>query len=201
MIRLHNLRPRPGARHRVKRLGCGESSGHGKTSGKGHKGQKARSGGSIRIGFEGGQMPLIRRLPKRGFNNAAFHKRYAIVNLDDLKGFSAGATVNEQSLRESNLVRGDFDGLKILGEGELKHGLRIEADKVSASAREKIEKAGGTVTLRDRRTRVGARVKQDVDLAPVAAPAEAAEENAIARSRVKRAANGRAKSQKSSRKK
>ena len=73
-LRLHNLRPRPGARHRVKRLGCGESSGHGKTSGKGHKGQKARSGGSIRLGFEGGQMPLIRRLPKRGFNNAAFHK-------------------------------------------------------------------------------------------------------------------------------
>ena len=80
-LRLHNLRPRPGARHRVKRLGCGESSGHGKTSGKGHKGQKARSGGSLRLGFEGGQMPLIRRLPKRGFNNAAFHKRYAIVNL------------------------------------------------------------------------------------------------------------------------
>ena len=74
----------PGSRHRVKRLGCGESSGHGKTSGKGHKGQKARSGGSIRLGFEGGQMPLIRRLPKRDFNNAAFHKRYAIVNLDDL---------------------------------------------------------------------------------------------------------------------
>ena len=84
MIRLHNLKPRPGSRHRVKRLGIGESSGHGKTSGKGHKGQKARSGGSIRLGFEGGQMPLIRRLPKRGFNNAAFKKEYAIVNLDDL---------------------------------------------------------------------------------------------------------------------
>jgi len=153
-MRLHNLRPRPGSRHRVKRLGCGESSGHGKTSGKGHKGQKARSGGSIRLGFEGGQMPLIRRLPKRGFNNAAFHRHYAIVNLDDLNAFKAGTVVNEQLLRESNLVRGHFAGIKILGNGELKHGLAIEADKVSAAAREQIEKAGGTITitLRYRRT-------------------------------------------------
>jgi len=148
MMRLHNLRPRPGSRHRVKRLGCGESSGHGKTSGKGHKGQKARSGGSIRLGFEGGQMPLIRRLPKRGFNNAAFHKRYAIVNLDDLNAFKAGSVVDEQALRESNLVRGHFVGIKILGDGELKHDLKVEADKVSAGARDKIEKAGGTITLR-----------------------------------------------------
>jgi large subunit ribosomal protein L15 len=151
MIRLHNLRSRPGSRHRVKRLGSGESSGHGKTSGKGHKGQKARSGGSIRLGFEGGQMPLIRRLPKRGFNNAAFHKTYAIVNLDALNSFKAGTTVNEQLLRESNLIRGKFVGLKILGDGELKHGLTIEADKFSTSAREKIEKAGGTITLRESR--------------------------------------------------
>jgi large subunit ribosomal protein L15 len=150
MMRLHNLQPRPGSRHRVKRLGCGESSGHGKTSGKGHKGQKARSGGSIRLGFEGGQMPLIRRLPKRGFNNAAFHNRYAIVNLDDLNAFKAGTAVNEQLLRESKLVRGDFVGIKILGNGELKHGLKVEADKVSAAAREKIEKAGGTSTLREK---------------------------------------------------
>jgi large subunit ribosomal protein L15 len=150
MIRLHNLRPRPGSRHRVKRLGCGESSGHGKTSGKGHKGQKARSGGSIRLGFEGGQMPLIRRLPKRGFNNAAFHKTYAIVNLSDLGAFKEGTVINEQLLRESNLIRGRVFGLKILGGGELKHGLAIEADKVSASAREKIEKAGGSVTMRMR---------------------------------------------------
>jgi large subunit ribosomal protein L15 len=148
MMRLHSLRPRPGSRHRVKRLGCGESSGHGKTSGKGHKGQKARSGGSIRIGFEGGQMPLIRRLPKRGFNNAAFHKGFAIVNLAKLNAFEAGTTVNEQLLRESNLVRGQFAGIKILGDGELKHGLTVEADQVSAAAREKIEKAGGTITLR-----------------------------------------------------
>jgi large subunit ribosomal protein L15 len=166
MMRLHNLRPRPGSRHRVKRLGCGESSGHGKTSGKGHKGQKARSGGSIRLGFEGGQMPLIRRLPKRGFNNAAFHKRYAIVNLSDLNAFEAGAVVNEQLLRESNLVRGHFVGIKILGDGELKHGLKVEADKVSAAAREKIEKAGGTITLREER-------------GPQAAPLHAAGETGI----------------------
>ncbi len=153
MMRLHNLQPRPGSRHRVKRLGCGESSGHGKTSGKGNKGQKARSGGSIRLGFEGGQMPLIRRLPKRGFNNAAFHKRYAIVNLDDLNAFKAGTSVNEQLLRESKLVRGHFVGIKILGDGELKHGLKVEADKVSAAAREKIENAGGTITLREKARR------------------------------------------------
>jgi len=166
-MRLHNLRPRPGSRHRVKRLGCGESSGHGKTSGKGHKGQKARSGGSIRLGFEGGQMPLIRRLPKRGFNNAAFHKNYAIVNLDDLNEFKAGTVVSEQLLRESKLVRGHFVGIKILGDGELKHGLTVEADKVSAAAREKIEKAGGTITPRlrdDRRLQNESAPVDDVDL-------------------------------------
>jgi large subunit ribosomal protein L15 len=151
MMRLNNLRPRPGSRHRVKRLGCGESSGHGKTSGKGHKGQKARSGGSIRLGFEGGQMPLIRRLPKRGFNNAAFHKRYAVVNVSDLNAFEAGTVVNEQLLRDSNLVRGHFVGIKILGDGELKHELKVQADKISTTAREKIEKAGGTVTMREAR--------------------------------------------------
>jgi len=144
------MRPRPGSRHRVKRLGCGESSGHGKTSGKGHKGQKARSGGSIRLGFEGGQMPLIRRLPKRGFNNAAFHKTWAVVNLGDLGEFKAGSVVNEKVLRESQLVRGDVAGIKILGNGELKHALTVEVDKISVSAREKIDKAGGTITIRDR---------------------------------------------------
>jgi large subunit ribosomal protein L15 len=167
MMRLHNLRPRPGSRHRVKRLGCGESSGHGKTSGKGHKGQKARSGGSIRLGFEGGQMPLIRRLPKRGFNNAAFHKNYAIVNLADLNEFKAGTVVSEQLLRESKLVRGHFVGIKILGGGELKHGLTVEVDKVSAAAREKIEKAGGTITPRlrdDRRVQTESASVADVDL-------------------------------------
>ena len=96
-------------------------------------------------------MPLIRRLPKRGFNNAAFHKRYAVVNVSDLNAFKAGTVVNEQLLRQSNLVGGHFSGIKILGEGELKHDLEVQADKISATAREKIEKAGGTVTLREAR--------------------------------------------------
>jgi large subunit ribosomal protein L15 len=147
-MRLNNLKPRPGAKHRVKRLGCGESSGHGKTSGKGHKGQKARSGGSIRLGFEGGQMPLIRRLPKRGFNNAAFKVRYAVVNLDELENFDAGSEINEQVLREKGLVSGKFDGVKILGRGEITKKLTIEADKFSESARQKIEQAGGSVVVR-----------------------------------------------------
>jgi large subunit ribosomal protein L15 len=181
MIRLHNMRPRPGSKHRVKRLGSGESSGHGKTSGKGHKGQKARSGGSLRLGFEGGQMPLIRRLPKRGFNNAAFHKNYAIVNLSDLSGFKEGTIINEQLLRESNLIRGHGAGLKILGGGELKHGLTIEADKISASAREKIEKTGGTVTIREKPAARGPRFAQK----PVAA--DAAEPEAKADSKMKAA--------------
>jgi large subunit ribosomal protein L15 len=181
MMRLHNLRSRPGSRHRVKRLGCGESSGHGKTSGKGTKGQKARSGGSIRLGFEGGQMPLIRRLPKRGFNNAAFHKRYAIVNVNDLNAFEAGTVVNEELLRDSNLVRGHFTGIKILGDGELKHGIQVHADKVSTIAREKIEKAGGTVTLRE-----GRRIeKSETDVAPLEANPDAAVTTAKPREKAK----------------
>ncbi|MEY2608824.1 MAG: large subunit ribosomal protein [Verrucomicrobiota bacterium] len=147
-MRLNNLKPRPGAKHRVKRLGCGESSGHGKTSGKGHKGQKARSGGSIRLGFEGGQMPLIRRLPKRGFNNSAFKTQYAVVNLDELEVFDAGSQINEQLLREKGLISGKFDGLKILGRGEITKKLTVEADKFSESARQKIEQAGGSVVVR-----------------------------------------------------
>src|SRR5258708_23007459 len=132
-MRLHTLKPRPGARHRVKRLGCGESSGHGKTSGKGHKGQKARSGGSLRLGFEGGQMPLIRRLPKRGFNNAAFHATYAIVNLSDLNEFKAGTVVNEEMLRESKIVRGNVAGIKILRERRLKNAPKLQQGQISAS--------------------------------------------------------------------
>jgi large subunit ribosomal protein L15 len=147
-MNLHNLQPRPGSKHRTKRLGCGESSGHGKTSGKGHKGQKARSGGSIRLGFEGGQMPLIRRMPKRGFNNAAFRTNYAIVNVSDLdSSFDAGASVDEKSLRAAGLIRGTFDGIKILGNGEISKKLIISASKVSTAAREKIEKAGGSVSV------------------------------------------------------
>jgi len=188
MMRLHNLRPRPGSRHRVKRLGCGESSGHGKTSGKGNKGQKARSGGSIRLGFEGGQMPLIRRLPKRGFNNAAFHKHYAVVNVSDLNAFEAGTVVNEQLLRESNLIRGHFAGIKILGDGELKHDLKLEVDKITASAREKIEKAGGTVTLREAR-----RMENKADDAPSKAEGDAA--TPTAKRRVKKTKSRKTKSE------
>lgn len=166
MIRLHSMRTRPGSRHRVKRLGSGESSGHGKTSGKGHKGQKARSGGSLRLGFEGGQMPLIRRLPKRGFNGAPFHKNWSIVNLGELNRFKEGTVVNEQLLRESSLIRGHGAGLKILGTGELKHALTIETDRISVAAREKIEKAGGTVTLREKSAPRSPRPSQEP--APVA---------------------------------
>jgi len=150
-MRLHTLSPNPGAKHRRKRLGQGESSGKGKTSGKGHKGQKARSGGSVRLGFEGGQMPIIRRLPKRGFNNAAFKNVFGIVNLDDLeRKFADGASVNEAALRESGLIRGKIDGVKVLGRGELSKKLTLEVDLITASAREKIEKAGGTISIREK---------------------------------------------------
>jgi large subunit ribosomal protein L15 len=144
-MRLHNLSPRPGAKKRRKRLGSGESSGHGKTSGKGHKGQKARSGGSIRLGFEGGQMPLIRRLPKRGFNNAAFKTRFAIVNLDDLNDFADGTAIDEAMLRKAGLVRGKIDAVKILGRGELTKKVSISGAKFSETAKRKIEAAGGSI--------------------------------------------------------
>jgi len=140
--------PRPGARHRRKRVGCGESSGHGKTSGKGHKGQKARSGGSIRLGFEGGQMPLIRRIPKRGFNNKDFATRYAPVNLDKLEVFPDGSKVDEAGLRARGLVKGSWDGVKLLGGGKLKpKNLTLEVHAVSGSAKTALEAAGGKLTL------------------------------------------------------
>src|SRR5688572_26689449 len=143
-MRLHDLKPRPGAKHRRKRLGSGESSGHGKTSGRGGKGQTARSGSSIRIGFEGGQMPLIRRLPKRGFNNAAFTTRYLPVNLDALNQFDNGAVVDETAFRNAGLANGKSDGVKILGDGDLKKKLTVRAHAFSKSAKEKIEGQGGT---------------------------------------------------------
>lgn len=147
-MRLHDLKPVRGARHRKKRVGCGESSGHGKTSGRGNKGQKARSGSAIRPGFEGGQMPLYRRLPKKGFNNTQFRDTILTVNVSDLEEcFENGAVVNEESLRAQKLVRGRFDAIKILGDGELSRKLTVQVDQVSSSAKEKIEKAGGTVTL------------------------------------------------------
>jgi large subunit ribosomal protein L15 len=146
-MRLHNLKPRPGAKHRTKRLGQGESSGHGKTSGRGGKGQTARSGSSIRIGFEGGQMPLIRRIPKRGFNNKRFGTRYLGVNLDDLNQFDNGARVDETALRTVGLANGRGDGVKILGGGELTKKLTVSAHAFSASARAKIEAKGGACEI------------------------------------------------------
>src|SRR5690349_7554807 len=148
MLSLNNLKPARGATHRRKRVGCGESSGHGKTSGRGHKGQKARTGGAIRPGFEGGQMPLHRRLPKKGFSNARFQDDIAVVNVGSLSEvFEDGATVNAESLVEKGLVRGQIDAIKILGDGEVTRKLTLQVDKISASAKEKIEKAGGTVTI------------------------------------------------------
>lgn len=143
-MRLHDLKPNPGAKHRRKRLGQGESSGHGKTSGRGGKGQSARSGSSIRPGFEGGQMPLIRRIPKRGFNNIRFGTRYQAVNLADLNRFEEGTRVDETALRSVGLANGQFDGIKILGTGELTRKLTVVASAFSASARQKIEAKGGT---------------------------------------------------------
>jgi large subunit ribosomal protein L15 len=145
MYGLHNMSPTPGSRHRRKRLGCGESSGHGKTSGKGHKGQKARAGAHIRPGYEGGQMPLIRRLPKKGFNNGMFRKDIAIVNLRDLAVFSAGDVINEASLREKNLVKGVNDGVKLLGTGEVSAKFTVQLPYVSEAAKAKILAAGGSV--------------------------------------------------------
>ena len=147
-MRLNNLKPRPGAKHRTKRLGCGESSGLGKTSGRGHKGQKSRSGGGVHIGFEGGQMPIFRRLPKKGFSNVRFATVYGVVNLSDLEArFEDGSTVDEAALRDSGLINGRYDGVKILGSGEITKKLKVVADKVSASALEKLEKVGGSVTI------------------------------------------------------
>ncbi|MEO6035656.1 MAG: 50S ribosomal protein L15 [Verrucomicrobiota bacterium] len=143
-MRLHDLKPRPGSKHRRKRLGQGESSGRGKTAGRGGKGQTARSGSSIRPGFEGGQMPLIRRIPKRGFNNARHTIEYVPINLNSLNQFEDGATVDGLALRNVGLANGPVKRIKILGTGELSKKLTITAHAFSASARAKIEKLGGT---------------------------------------------------------
>ena len=143
-MRLHNLKPRPGAKHRSKRVGFGESSGHGKTSGRGGKGQTARSGGSIRLGFEGGQMPLLRRIPKRGFNNKSFGTHLSVINVEALNAFANGATVTPEALVEQGILKKLLQGVKVLGDGELKKKLTVKAQQFSAAAREKITKAGGT---------------------------------------------------------
>lgn len=143
---LSNLKPAVGSKHTRKRLGRGPGSGLGKTSGKGHKGQKARSGGSIKPGFEGGQMPLQRRLPKRGFT--PMHKKvYALVNLRDLELFETGTVVDIEALGKAGLIGSVQDGLKVLGDGELTKALTVKAHKFSKSATEKIQAVGGTIEV------------------------------------------------------
>ena len=143
-MKLHELKNVAGAIHRKKRVGCGEGGGHGKTSGRGGKGQSARSGSSIRPGFEGGQMPLYRKLPHRGFNNYNFRTTYATVNVGDLAKLDASITeVNAEVLAQHGLVRADGRALKVLGDGEISRGLKVTAAKFSESAKAKLEKAGG----------------------------------------------------------
>ena len=143
-MNLHTLKPSKGQTHRVKRLGCGESSGHGKTSGRGGKGQSARSGSSIRPGFEGGQMPLYRKLPHRGFNNYNHRTEIAVLNVGDLASLDASVTeVTAASLAAAGLIRSGEKAVKILGDGELGRALKVTAAKFSESAKAKIEKAGG----------------------------------------------------------
>ena len=142
----HRLAPAPGAKKRVKRVGRGVGSGHGKTSCRGGKGQTARSGGSIAPGFEGGQMPLQRRLPKRGFHNP-FRTAYEVINVGQLEAFEAGAEVTPEALRAKRLLRRGSAPLKILGEGTLTRALTVRAQAVSAAARQKIEAAGGRVEI------------------------------------------------------
>jgi large subunit ribosomal protein L15 len=146
-MNLHTLKNTPGARHRTKRLGCGEASGHGKTCGRGNKGQYARSGHKRKATFEGGQMRLIRRVPKRGFNNAAHATVLAPINVSNLGGFASGAEVTEATLRTAGLLKGLADGIKVLGDGELSKKLTVKANKFSASARAKIEAAGGSCVV------------------------------------------------------
>lgn len=146
-MRLHKLQPRPGAKHRRKRLGQGESSGHGKTSGRGGKGQTARSGSSIRASFEGGQMPLFRRLPKRGFNNTSHAITYLPINVAELNAFADGSRVDEAALRAAGLANGKANGVKILGNGELTRKLTVAVRAFSASAKAKIEAAGGVCEI------------------------------------------------------
>ncbi|MBC8537111.1 50S ribosomal protein L15 [Feifania hominis] len=141
-MKLHELSPAEGSVKHAYRKGRGAGSGNGKTGGRGHKGQKARSGGGVRPGFEGGQMPLQRRLPKRGFNNI-FATRYAIVNVSDLNVFEDGATVSLEELSAKGLVKKAYDGVKILGNGDIQKKLTVKAAKFSNSAKEKIEAAGG----------------------------------------------------------
>lgn len=142
-MKLHNIQPAVGATTASKRVGRGAGSGNGKTSGKGHKGQNARSGGGVRPGFEGGQLPLFRRLPKRGFTNAKFKTVYATINLSDLEKFENGAVVTPELLHEMGLIKNQLDGIKVLGNGTLTKKLVVKANKFSVAAKTKIEELGG----------------------------------------------------------
>lgn len=141
-MKLHELKPAPGSRHTKKRVGRGIGSGNGKTAGRGHKGQNARSGGGVRPGFEGGQNPLYRRLPKRGFNNFT-RKEYAVVNVEELNKFAAGSEITPETLMESGIVSNPKSGIKILGNGDLTVNVTVKANKFSQSAVDKIQAAGG----------------------------------------------------------
>ena len=141
-MKLHELEKNIGATHAKKRVGRGPGSGLGKTSGRGQKGQKARSGGSINPVFEGGQLPLFRRVPKRGFSNAKFKTRYAVINLKDLNVFEDGAVVTPALLKDAGIIKNQLDGIKVLGNGKLEKKLTIQASKFSTSAMEKIKEAG-----------------------------------------------------------
>jgi large subunit ribosomal protein L15 len=145
-MKIHELSPAKDSKKKRKRVARGPGSGHGKTACRGHKGQKSRSGGGTRPGFEGGQMPLHRRLPKRGFNNR-FRKEYSIVNIKDLGLFEANSEVDEKALLEAGLVRTVRDGIKLLGNGEISHPVVVKVHKTSKTAREKVEAAGGKVEM------------------------------------------------------
>ena len=142
-MKLNSIYPNEGATKRRKRLGCGPGSGKGKTCGKGHKGQNARSGGGVRPGFEGGQLPLFRRLPKRGFSNAMFKTTYAVLNLSDLNKFEENTTITPELLKEMGILKNQLDGVKILGNGTLEKKLTVQANQFSKKAKEEIEKLGG----------------------------------------------------------
>ena len=145
-MKLNELKPVEGARHYKKRVGRGTGSGLGKTSTRGHKGQNARSGGGVRPGFEGGQTPLFKRLPKRGFTNIN-RLEYAVVNVSDLNTFEAGSVVDLQALKQKGLVKKEYEGVKVLGNGELKVALTVKAKKFSETAKEKISAAGGSIVV------------------------------------------------------
>ena len=141
-MKLHELQKNIGATHRKKRVGCDSGSGLGKTCGRGQKGQNARSGGGVKPVFEGGQLPLYRRIPKRGFKNAMFRTEYAVINLNDLNRFEDGSTITPALLKETGIIKNQLSGIKVLGNGELEKKLTIQANKFSKTALEKINKSG-----------------------------------------------------------